>query len=407
MSDDSRELVPSTTDTTVMHSGLDALLVKIRPTWQARSLIQRVKRLVTVDPSSACQRVFNAAMHDMREKIVVAGLDIAGEAATANKLPPVSKPEDILDNYSTSNILDLAYHMGLLSRPEWKRLRRAYDIRRDLEHEDDEYEAGIEDCVYIFKSSVEIVLSRDPVQLLRVSDVKELIESPTRVIPSSTFISDYDKAPDSRQKQIAQFLVNTALDSSKVDVVRQNAVEALRTLRPSTRNTVKIELAGCLQERVKRRSLDLSQAKVAAAGGFLPYLKQTLVHSFFHEFHRNLKGIGYEWQNHEKHGDILDDLEDLGGLQDCPPAPRAAVVLWMTLCYLGEPGGYGTMGVNRPVFYSNAAAARIERILKRSAKVVSPEVKAAAADSRVKAALHNKHIARRYEALLDLTESDT
>ena len=85
--------------------------------------------------------------------------DIARQVA-AHKLWPVQRAEDVLDDYSTLNILDLAYRMGLLTRPEWKRIRRAYEIRPDLEHEDDEYEAGVEDCVYIFSACIETVLSR-------------------------------------------------------------------------------------------------------------------------------------------------------------------------------------------------------------------------------------------------------
>jgi hypothetical protein len=57
-----------------------------------------------------------------RQKILVAGLDIAAEAAAANKLPPVNRNEDILEAYSTFHTLELAYRMGLLDRPEWKRL---------------------------------------------------------------------------------------------------------------------------------------------------------------------------------------------------------------------------------------------------------------------------------------------
>jgi hypothetical protein len=67
----------------------------IRPAWQAKDLITRVKRLVNVDPSSACQRLFNATIHDLREKVIIAGIDIARDAAKQNKLPPVEKAEDI------------------------------------------------------------------------------------------------------------------------------------------------------------------------------------------------------------------------------------------------------------------------------------------------------------------------
>ena len=44
--------------------------------------------------------------------------------------------------------------IGILNRPEWRRLQRAYEIRKDLEHEDDQYEAQPEDCFYIFCATV-------------------------------------------------------------------------------------------------------------------------------------------------------------------------------------------------------------------------------------------------------------
>jgi hypothetical protein len=49
--------------------------------------MDRVRQLLPVDPSSACQRVLNAAIHDLRNKIIVAGLDIAQEAASRFRLP--------------------------------------------------------------------------------------------------------------------------------------------------------------------------------------------------------------------------------------------------------------------------------------------------------------------------------
>ena len=71
----------------------DVLLNQIRPVWQARSLIDRVKSLIPVDISSACQRLLNAAIHDLREKVLTAGIDIAQQIANDNKLPPIEKPE--------------------------------------------------------------------------------------------------------------------------------------------------------------------------------------------------------------------------------------------------------------------------------------------------------------------------
>ncbi len=151
----------------VQSSEVPGLLEQIRPAWQARELISRVRTLLQVDPSSACQRIFNAAIHDLREKIVVAGVDIAKEAAKEYKLPPVDRAEDV-EEYSTSKLIELAYRMGLLSRAEWRRFSRVYEIRRDLEHEDDEYQATVEDCIYVFKTCIEVVLSKDPIQVLKI-----------------------------------------------------------------------------------------------------------------------------------------------------------------------------------------------------------------------------------------------
>jgi hypothetical protein len=159
---------------------LNDFLATIRPEWQAKRLVQRVIALIPVDPSSACQRLLNATIKDIQQKIVIAGVDLAIEAAKLSKLPPITKSDDILENYSTTNTLALAYRMGLVTRPEWRRLQRAYEIRCDLEHEDAEYEAQPEDCIYVFSTCIAIVLSRDPIELIRVRDVREWIVSPNK-----------------------------------------------------------------------------------------------------------------------------------------------------------------------------------------------------------------------------------
>lgn len=391
----------------VGESGVNRLLSEIRPEWKSRSLIERVKRLIPVDPSSACQRLLNAAIQDLKEKIVFAGIDIACEAAVTHKLPNISSNEDILDRYSTWDILSLAYRMGLLQRAEWKRLRRVYDIRRDLEHEDDEYEASVGECVYVFESCVEIVLSRDPISLLKVTEVKDLVESPTPVVSSADLLQSYGSAPDARQKQICGFLISTALDTTKPERVRQNAIEMLSALRSLTQNSVKIELAQSFQDKLGKKQLDLTMMKIATAGGFNSYLRQAQIEDFFNSFHKQLVGIGYEFNHHEKHGDILDDLEDLGGFTICPKEARQKIILWMTLCYLGEPGGYGTWGRNRAVFYSDSAAPRIEKMIKDAGKTIRKDLEEAQKDNRIKAAMRDQHIARRYEKLFDFVEKET
>ena len=399
-----QELVPATTSAQmVIASGVDILLAEIRPAWQAKSLIQRVKDLLVVDPSSACQRLLNAAIHDLREKIVIAGLDVAQEAASINGLSQPKKPEDIHE-YSTTNTLDLSYHMGLISRPEWRRLKRAYDIRKDLEHEDDQYEAGVEDCVYVFRTCIEIVLSRDPISPVRVVDVKDIIESPTNVALSKEVLEDFASAPDKRQVEIFKFLISVSRDDKKPDIVRQNAIEALRSLRAIVRKAAGAQIGQYMQESLKSKPVGLADMKIAAAAGVTPYLKQSKIKQFFREFHQTIEQVGYRWSNYERHGRLLDDFEDVGGLEAVPPEVRSQVVLWMVRCYIGEPGGYG-MGSNRPVFYSNVAAPRIKKAFASAGSSIASDVDAASSDKFVKAAVTDKHIARRLEVLKDMVSA--
>jgi len=382
-------------------SGTNELLAQIRPEWQSKSLIERVNKILPVDPSSACQRLFNAAIQDLRQKILVAGIDIAKEAAERNKLPPISQPEDIIESYPVAKIIDLAYRMGILTRPEWRRISRSYEIRRDLEHEDDQYEADIEDVFYIFKTCIEVILSKDPRPLLHTKDVEQLIETPEPASPSAEFLIEYEMAPETRQQRILELLVNTTLNSKKADIIRQNAIEALRSFSPKTKTQVKVQIGQMLQERVGRGKLELIIAKVAYAAGVLPYLKQRQSNEFFDWIGTRFEQIHYHWKLHESHKDLFDDLEDVGGLVNCPPEIRRKLVSWMTLCFLGEEGGYGE-GRNRSVFYSNVAAPRIRNMFSKAQNIIGEDFVATQQDNKVKNAITNKQIARRLEMLRDI-----
>lgn len=386
----------------VSASGVDMLLSTIRNEWQAKHLIERVKKLLPVDPSSACQRLLNASIHDLRQKIVIAGLDIAREVADRFNLPSVAKVEDITENYSVSRIIDLAYRMGILNRPDWRRIKRCYEIRRDLEHEDDEYVAEIEDIVYIFKSCIQIVLSRDPVEIIKVDDINELIDSPTALALNSEIIEEFEKAPDSRQKEILEHLINTSLNPKKADIVRQNSMEIIRHFQSLIKNNVKVEVGQFLQDKAGKKPLSLAIAKVAYAAGILPYLKQRKVLDFFNEFYKKFSDVGYQWRHFASHRNLLDEFEDVGGLLYCPEEPRRNIVLWMVLCFIGEPGGYGEYGRHRSVFFSDVASMRIKLLFKRVGKLVKEDLENTKSDLRVNASLLNSAIARRFEILNDI-----
>lgn len=398
------ELVPMPNVEIVRASEVPTLLGQIRPVWQAKSLIDRVNRLLYVDPSSACQRLFNAAIHDLREKVILAGIDIARDAAAQHKLPPVSRPEDI-ENYSVAKLIDLAYRIGLLTRPEWRRISRCYEIRRDLEHEDDEYEAGVEDCIYIFKTCIEVVLAKDPVHLLRVTDVKAAIEEAVPSTPAASLLADFERAPQPRQEEILKMLSGIALDSSQSDIVRQNAFTFMQNFQPRIHNQVRLELAKHIQDQVDRRGFTNAYARVANAMGVLPYLRQALIADLFESVYHQMERVGYSWRGHTQHGEIIRSLNEVGGLRTCPPTQRSKILKWMVLAYLGEPGGLTSYGNIRNVFYSNTAAPLVYDAIKENSDLVGDELRSLREEATIKRKCSDQHIARRFESLLDLVET--
>ena len=389
----------------IRQSEVPALMDRIRPTWKTKSLIERVERLLAVDPSSACQRILNAAVHDLREKIVIAGIDIASEAAIQAKLPPVTSAED-LEQYSTAKVIDLAYKIGILTRPEWRRLGRCYEIRRDLEHEDDEYEAGIEDCVYIFRTCVEVVLSRDPIDVLRVTDVKEIIEEATPSVPTETLLEEFRNAPAPRQEEILKFLMSVALDPEQSEIVQQNAFTFLERISPLTLNPVRLNLAKVFQEKVGRTTLDRRRARVAHAMGLLLYLKKSQVIDFFEAIHRLMDQTGTRWGAYKVHGDVIHSFTEVGGFHSCPVGPKNKILKYLVLTYLGTPGGQTVYGNVRNVFYSNSAAPLIEEIVTTDSALIREELRHLQNDDAVRTKCQNPHIARRFEDLLDLVEEN-
>lgn len=398
-----KEIVPAAGVALIRADNVPGLLRQVRPQWQAKRLMERVRALLDVDPSSACQRILNAAIADLKEKVVLAGLDIATEAASQHKLPPIVKDEDV-ERYSTSKLIDLCYRMGLLSRPEWRRLHRCYEIRRDLEHEDDEYEAGPEDCIYIFKTCVEVVLSRDPIQVVRIADFKAVVEQPSAIVPNEVLLEDFKNAPQPRQEEIGKFLLSIALDKKQPDLVQQNAFTSIGLAFPLLSNPARVALGNHLQQAIGR-DITERQVRVAHAAGLLPYIRQAARSAFFETVLRKMEKVGPRWTAWVHHGDLLRDFIEYGGLDSAPAAQREKILLWLIRTYLGESGGVTSFGNVRHVFYSDAAAGPIQKIISAATTDLAPIFDEIERKKSIKSALANSHISRRWERLKDLLDT--
>lgn len=383
-------------------SNVKDFLSQIRPAWKSKHLIERVERLLSVDPSSACQRLFNAAVHDLKEKIVVAGLDIATQAAKQNNMPVVTKPEEV-ENLDVTRTINLAYYMGLLTRAEWRQLLRCYDIRKDLEHEDDLYEANVQDCLYIFKTSIDVVLAKDPIHVIKLEDVKAIIEQPTPVTLSLTVLEDYKCAPVPRQTEIFNFLISISLSTSNPDLVRQNGYNALGELRNVTNPQVVIEASNKFFGN--RSPLSEIMARVAYKAGIFPYLKRTLVKDFFANYLTKMEKVGYDFKSHKQHGELLRGFQEVGGLVFCPSDLVIDFLKWLVLCYIGEKS-YGQWSGVRKVFYSNTGAPLALEVVKTCPTDTGEILEKLRRDKHIKAACEESEaVARRYENIVDAVGS--
>ncbi|HAT4244884.1 TPA: hypothetical protein I9059_000011 [Clostridium perfringens] len=381
------------------------LLEDIRPAWKSKRLIERVEKILKVDPSSACQRILNAAIYDLRDKIVIAGLDIAKQVAQDNKLPTINCEEDILENYSTSKIIDLSYKMGLLTRPEWRKISRAYEIRRDLEHEDSEYEADIADCMCIFKPCIDSVLSKDPIRPLRVTEIKDIVEKPEITKLDVAVIKDYERAPENRQNEIYKFLVSNSLNIKNPEIVRNNCISALESLRDITSNKVLLDNANNIMKKLGRNTPSIEEFKVYYASGTLPYFEENIRIQFFINFSEKLKKIKYSWTNSKNHQDILCELSEVGGLKYCPKICLNDILEWLILCYIGEKGGYGLYGTSRNVFYSDIGAPMALDIIEKSKKYINIDIVNNLRNNNNNIELacrSSKYVERRYQNIIDL-----
>lgn len=389
----------------IQPKSVEFMLNQIRPEWKSKNLIQRVNRLIPVDPSSACQRLLNASIADLKSKILYAGIDIAKQAAETHKLPPVQSEDDIQENYSTFSIIDLSYRMGILERKDWRKLHRAYEIRRDLEHEDIEYEADIADVYSIFSVCIESILSKDPVVAIKIGEISTLIESPDSILASNQELEDFKSAPQQRQYEILLMLLSKAINKDLPEITRENANNVLKQFSPHVSSSVLMKLGKYLQDKIEKlprpHKLNEFQIRIAVSANILPYLKRSLVHEFYEEYLNKLTTCGYRWNKNEALAKLLRNIDEIGLFKYMSEDLRYPFLKWMCLCYIGEPGGYGA-GKSRDVFYSNIAAPIIIKLFEEIPEWGEAYIDVLEDDEEIKSAMtKNKAIRRRFDQLID------
>lgn len=118
-----------------------------------------------------------------------------------------------------------------------------------------------------------------------------------------------------------------------------------------------------------------------------------------------MEKIGHNFKSNDKHGELLRNLQELGGIDFCPDDIMYKIIKWLILCYVGERG-YGPWGNYRKVFYSNIGAPISMEILKETYKnIYNILVELREKDREVKAACAaSEYVERRFQEILDNIE---
>jgi len=230
------------------------------------------------------------------------------------------------------------------------------------------------------------------------------VEQPAPALPAISLVEDFGHAPAPRQEEILKFLISGSLNKELSEIVQQNATNALAALAPHVQNAVRLSISGHFQERIGRAGLEIPLARVAHNAGVLPYLKHAHLVECFESFLAQMRKVGTSWRAHTEHGELLRSFKELGGLSTCPLEVRPKILMWLVRTYVGEPGGMTRYGHVREVFYSDTAAPHVRDLVQDAAAIIADELRALAKDRDIALLCRNQHIARRFEALLDLIE---
>ena len=188
--------------------------------------------------------------------------------------------------------------------------------------------------------------------------------------------------------------------------MRSNCFTMLKRISPVALPAAKIGVASEVSKRLARGPGVLATAQVAVVSGTFPYLKKRQQRALIEHFTSRFSEIKPAWRNHGEPGELLDDFEAVGGFSVCPDPAIRRIVRWMIRAYVGEPGGYGTFGRGRAVFYSNTAARRIEKLLRAAPPSVKGDVAAISREAGVQALARIQEQRDRLGVLEELTSSE-
>ena len=254
----------------------------------------------------------------------------------------------------------------------------------------------------MFMTTIHVVLSKDPIHVIKIEDIKAIVEQPSVATLGDDVLTDYEHAPKARQIEIFTFLISNALKKTNPDIVRQNCYNIVGQVRTVTNSQVII--AAAKKMFMSHVPLNDAKARVAFKAGVFAYLKKTTVRDYFRSYLQRMKEVDYSFKGHKQHGELLRGLIEVGALQFCPAQLLEEFLRWLLLCYTGERS-FGQWAGYRPVFYSNVGAPLALDIIRKCPYDLAPAMKKLARDNTIKAVRReSKDVEKRFQAILEVVQ---
>jgi hypothetical protein len=230
-----------------------------------------------------------------------------------------------------------------------------------------------------------------------LEDISEVVESDAPISISQELLDDYKEAPPQRQTEILNAVAFWAMDEERPELIRSNCFRLLRKIAPISPSSAKIELAKKMEVGIGRRPSNLKTAQVATASGAFPFIHKRQQRLLTNVFLDRFSSVKPAWRQYPEHGELLDDFGSAGGFAICPIGADRAIARWMVEAYVGVPGRRGYFGQNRPVFFSDTAEPRIEKLLRDA----PPPIKGHIANIAKEPAIHKLIIVPEQQTRLD------
>ncbi len=373
-------------------------LSEIREPWKTSRLVERVSQLISVDHSCACQKLFNTAIWDIKDKLSRWGEEFVYKVArTTSSISP--NTENPISGLSTTVLLNLAYKSMLLTFEQWQLMTECYQIRCKLEHEDRYFEVSSLETVKFFDVCVNEVLNVETKEINEYDEFESLLKLTELAVPSEFLLSSFRSMSPENQVDATTFLIDLATNNSELIRVTQNSVISLIHLRESLSDHTKQAIALKYSDP-KIRHIDSKLVESLKCADVLRFIETSSKSKFYESIYLSMIEVGEDWYKGQQQLEILQSFIELGSLNECPEQHRTNIFNWLALTYIGQDTGDSAYISERNVYFSKEASPVIQKLINEANNISEAMFDRLLSHKSITVLTENSYIAERFDRFL-------